>query len=90
MKNNLQRIVFVTFGLLFLTACATQLVQKVDNVSYGYYTKKAITIEHIRTELESVARQDRWELSNQKLGFFIGFDVFSMLFADAKQLFLNA
>jgi hypothetical protein len=72
MKGPLLRALPVFLGILFLAACSAEQMHKVNNVDYGYYTKKSLTMEKVRTTIERTATRNGWQLSNQKDGSFMG------------------
>ena len=72
MKGPLLRALPVFLAIFFLAACATEQMHKVDKVDYGYYTKKSLTMEKVRTTIERTATRNGWRLSNQQDGSFSG------------------
>lgn len=72
MKGPLLRALPVFFAFFFIAACATEQMHKVDKVDYGYYTKKSLTMEKVRTTIEQTATRNGWQLSDQKDGSFMG------------------
>lgn len=72
MKRSFLRALPVFLVFLLVAACATEQMHKVDNVDYGYYTKKSLTMEKVRATVERTAMRNGWRLSDQKEGSFIG------------------
>lgn len=72
MKNSLLRALPVFLSFLFLAACATEAIHKVEKVNYGYYSKTPLTMEQVRKTIERTAARTGWKLSNQQDGSFSG------------------